>query len=413
MDKIIFHIDVNSAYLSWTAVSLLQKGNLLDIREIASAVGGDIANRHGIILAKSIPAKAYNIETGEPIYKAIGKCPELKIYPPDYALYMKCSNAMVKILKEYSPKIQRYSVDECFLDASHMKDKYYEKALEIKGRIKDELGFTVNIGISSNKLLAKMASDFKKPDNIHTLFTDEIKEKMWPLPIGDLFMVGRATKKKLYKLNIFTIGDLANYDLNILRDIFKSHGKVIYNYANGIDNSEIRSKNYIDIKGLGNSTTIAYDVDNEEEANRILLSLTENAAWRLRKENKLCNLVAVSIKNKDFINYSHQKKLLEATDSTSTIYQYVKSTFKEMWQGEKIRQLGIRLSQFNEEKFYQVSLFNGEKEEKNKNLDKAIDTIRERFGDYSVVRSTFINSGVKPLTGGNGEADYPFMGSFL
>ncbi|MGG7176304.1 DNA polymerase Y family protein [Clostridium paraputrificum] len=413
MDRIIFHVDVNSAYLSWIAVRKLQKGETLDLREVPSIVGGDITKRHGIVLAKSIPAKKFKINTGEPIYQSLGKCPDLIICPPDYRLFMECSEALVNILKEYSPKVQRYSVDECFLDVSHMKDKYYEKAIEIKERIKKELGFTVNIGISNNKLLAKMASDFKKPDNIHTLFPGEIKKKMWPLPVEDLFMVGRATAPKLHKINIYTIGDLAKYDLSILLTVFKSFGKVIYNYANGIDESEVRDKNYLEIKGLGNATTISYDVDTREDAMKILLSLAENTSSRLRSTGNLCGVVSVSIKNKEFISYSHQRKLIVPTDCTKVIFDELKRAFDDCWKGETIRQLGIRLSELSDNDFYQSSLFEKYDTEKNRSLDRAIDSIRERFGDYSIVRSTFINSGVKPLTGGNGEVDYPFMGSIL
>ena len=229
-ERIIFHVDVNSAYLSWTAVKQLQYGETdRDIRLIPSIIGGDGEARHGIVLAKSIPAKKYNIQTGEPILSAISKCPNLEVYNPDYSLYMRSSNALVELLKEYSPKVQRYSVDEVFMDVSHFKNDYLDKAHEIKTRIKEELGFAVNIGVSHNKLLSKMASDFKEKDSVHTLFNNEIKRKMWPLKVSDLFMVGRATESKLLKLNINTIGELAQYDLNILKSIFKSYANVIYN----------------------------------------------------------------------------------------------------------------------------------------------------------------------------------------
>lgn len=259
MSTLVFHIDVNSAYLSWEATYRLQQGETLDLRTIPSVVGGDETSRHGIVLAKSIPAKKYNIKTGETLHDARIKCPELVIVPPRYWLYMKCSSAMHKILYEYTPIIQRFSVDESFLDFSNMENLYtdYIRLAEtIKERIKVELGFTVNIGISNNKLLAKVASDLKKQDRIHTLFPHEIRKKMWPLTVEDLFMVGRATAPKLHKLNINTIGDLANYDVNILKNILKSHGEVIWNYANGIDNSQVRKSNYIEMKGIGNSTTI-------------------------------------------------------------------------------------------------------------------------------------------------------------
>lgn len=299
-DRIVFHVDVNSAYLSWTAVKLLQYGSSIDIREIPSVIGGDIENRHGIILAASISAKELGIKTGEPIFSAMQKCRDLKVYPPDYDWYVKSSNAMVQLLEEYSPKIQRYSIDECFMDCTHFKDNYKKMAVKVKMRISDELGFNCNIGISTNKLLAKMASDFKPKNTVHTLFKEEISQKMWPLPAGDLFMVGRATKEKLSKLNINTIGDIAKADVNLLVQKMHSHGQLIYEYANGIDNSEIRKCNYLDIKGIGNSITISYDVETYEEACRILLALTESATMRLRENRSLCSLVVVSVKTNNF-----------------------------------------------------------------------------------------------------------------
>lgn len=413
-ERIIFHIDVNSAYLSWTAVKQLQYGeNDIDIRTIPSIIGGDGENRHGIVLAKSIPAKKYNIQTGESIAESLKKCPNLKIYPPDYNLYMRCSNAMVELLKEYTPVIQRYSVDEVFMDVSHFKDKYMEKAYEIKTRIKEELGFAVNIGVSTNKLLAKMASDFKEKDSVHTLFKDEIKNKMWPLPVRDLFMVGKATEDKLHKLNINTIGELAKYKLEFLKPIFKSYADVIHNYANGIENSEVRANNYINIKGIGNSTTVKKDVCDREEALKILLSLTETAAMRLRKNNNMCGVIAVSIKTSGFYRYSHQKTLSNIADSTEEIFYEVTTIFDEMWNKEPIRQMGVRFSNLVGNEFYQRTFFDDKDIDKKRTLDKTIDSIRERFGDKSIIRSVFINSDIDPLSGGNGEEDYIMMSSIL
>lgn len=412
--KIIFHIDVNSAYLSWTAVKQLQYGeNKIDIRKVPSIIGGNSEERHGIVLAKSIPAKKYNIQTGEPVGAAFSKCPNLLSYPPDYKLYMCCSNAMYELLCEYSPLIQRYSIDEVFIDMSHFKGKHMEIAKEIKTRIYNELGFAVNIGISTNKLLAKMASDFSPKDSIHTLFHEEVKKKMWPLPVRDLFMVGRATEAKLAKLNIFTIGELANYDFEILKNIFKSYANVIYNYANGIDNSEVRSKNYIVVKGIGNSTTTSRDIITKDDALRVLLSLVETAAMRLRDNESMCGVIAVSIKTNGLLRYSHQRTLENITDSTDDIFNEATRIFLESWKGEPLRQLGVRLTDLHSNEFYQRSLFDDKKIEKRRALDKAIDGIRAKFGDKSIIRSTFINSDLKPLNGGVGEDDYPMMGSIL
>jgi len=425
-ERLIFHIDVNSAYLSWTAVKLLQYGGELDIRDVTSVIGGSEENRHGIILAASIPTKKFGVKTGEPIYSARLKCKNLIVYPPDYNWYVKSSNAMVELLNEYSPKIQRYSIDECFMDCTHFKEDYKRMAIRIKMRISEELGFNCNIGISTNKLLAKMASDFKPKNTVHTLFKDEIPIKMCTykkssyatiknlLPVGDLFMVGRASAAKLNKLNIFTIGELAKFDVNLLISKLHSHGKLIYEYANGIDNSEIRKSNYLEIKGIGNSTTISYDIETMEEALKILLSLTESSATRLRESNSLCGLVVVSIKTNEFTYYSHQKPLNNFTDSTNIIFEGIKEAFKEGWKGEKIRQLGVRLTKLCSNEYYQETLFDFENTEKQRKLDKTLDTLRNKYGKECVIRSTFLHSGVKPLNGGTGSDDYyPMMSSIL
>lgn len=416
MSIVIFHIDVNSAYLSWEASYRLQQGEGLDLRTIPSVVGGDETSRHGIVLAKSIPAKKYSIKTGETLFEARRKCKELVIVPPRYWLYMQCSSAMNEILQEYTPVIQRFSVDESFLDFSNMEHiypDYIALAKNIKERIKKELGFTVNIGISNNKLLAKVASDFKKPDRIHTLFPNEIKKKMWPLPVEDLFMVGRATVPKLHKLNINTIGDLANYDISIIKSILKSHGEVIWNYANGIDNSKVRKGNYIEMKGIGNSTTISFDVEDKETAHKVLLSLCETTSMRLRDSENCCRVVSVSIRGSDLINYSRQKKLITATDSTRKIYETACYLFDDVWNGNPIRHLGVRLTDFCNNDFYQYNLLDSFNYDKDKRLNRAVDAIRLKYGNNAIIRSCFLHSGLSSMCGGIGEEDYPLMSSIL
>lgn len=388
---IVFHIDVNSAFLSWTALSLIKNNKSeVDIRKIPSIIGGNLEERKGVVLAKSIPAKKYNIITGEPILTALKKCPNLKVYEPDRKLYYYYSNAMFELLCDYSNTIERYSIDEVFMDMNQYKNNYLSVAQEIKDKIYRELGFTVNIGIGNNKLLAKMASDFPKKDAIHIILKEDIKSKMWPLPVERLFMVGAAAQRKLLDLNIRTIGDLANYNQGILKTIFKSYGNIIYQYANGIDNSEINSGTNNDTKGIGNSTTTSEDIKSAEKALEILLALTESVAKRLRGDNLLCSVIAVSIKTNKFINYSHQKTLLVPTDSTSEIYKWVTLIFKESWKGEPIRLLGVRVTKLKDNGVYQQSMFDEEKNEKLKKLDKTIDELRSKFGEGSLIRSTFI-----------------------
>lgn len=393
LDKIIFHIDVNSAFLSWTAIDLIQKGESnKDIRKIPSIIGGNSKERRGVVLAKSIPAKKYNILTGEPISNALKKCPNLEVYEPNHKLYREYSNAMYNLLKPYSDYIERYSIDEVFMDMTYFKDNYEEKAEEIKNKIQSELGFAVNVGIGDNKLLAKMASDFTKKNSVHVLFKSQIKDKMWPLPVGRLFMVGKTAERKLNELNIITIEDLAKYDLNILKSIFKSYGVLIYSYANGIDESPINEMNHVDVKGIGNSTTTEKDIISRREAVKTLLLLTESVTKRLREKNLLCSVIAVSIKTRNFITYSHQRSIYIPTDNTSEIYKLVVQIFDEFWKGEPIRLLGVRVCKLTCNNVHQQSIFDDEKNEKERKLDQAIDSIRNKYGELSIIRSVLLKN---------------------
>lgn len=408
--KIIFHIDVNSAYLSWEASYALQHGAEIDLRTIPSIVGGDQSKRHGIVLAKSIPAKQFNIITGETVYSALQKCPELVMVPPNYERYIKASDAMISIIKEYSPDIQRYSIDEAFLDYSNNKTHWLDAAYEIKDRIEKELGFTVNIGIGPNKLLAKMASDFKKPNNVHTLFSYEMKDKMWPLPVGQLFMVGSRTKAKLNGRGIFTIGELAILDKNYIYSWLKKPGLLIWEYANGIENSTVRNTS-IPVKSVGNSTTTSFDVDNRREAHMVLLAISEMIGMRVRDIEQNGSVISVSLKNGDFYSYSHQRKLDIPTASTNLIYRTAKNLFNEMWKGEPLRHFSINLSELSSNDFFQLSIMENYNK-KEEILDKTIDKLRNRFGYDSVIRSCFLHSGINPLIGGVVmEDEYPMMSS--
>ena len=411
--RIIFHIDVNSAYLSWEAVYRLQHGAAIDLRDIPSIVGGDESKRHGIVLARSIPAKKFGILTGETIYSARQKCPNLTIVPPNYERYMKASNSMIKLLEGYSPYVQRYSIDEVFMDYSYNSEKnFLDTAYEIKERIREELGFTVNIGIGPNKLLAKMASDFKKPNRVHTLFHDEIENKMWPLPVDELFMVGPRTKAKLNKRGIFTIGELAKLDREYIYSWLKKPGLVVWEYANGIENSPVRNTP-LPIKSIGNSTTTSYDVDNRRESHMFLLALSEMVGMRVRNLEQCGRVISVSLKNDKFYSYSHQRKLSIATDSTNVIYRTAKKLFDEMWQGEPIRRFSVSISEFYSNEFQQLSLLE-DYIEKEEFLDKTIYKIRNNYGYNSIIRSCFLHSGVRPIIGGVvAEEDYPMMSSLL
>lgn len=413
MERTILHVDVNSAYLSWEAVYRLQHGAQVDLRTVPSVVGGDEKSRHGIVLARSIPAKKFDIQTGEVLWSARSKCPNLVVLPPCYPLYINCSNAMVDLLKEYSPMVERYSVDECFVDLTGCcgDRSGVDVAWEIKERIRDQLGFTVNIGVSVNKLLAKMASELEKPDRLHTLYPHEIPKKMWPLPVRELFMSGPRTLPKLYKLNIFTIGQLAHAPAELLYEHFKSHGLVIRKYANGIDNSPVVPGERV-IKGVGNSTTTPFDIDNEREALLYLLSLTETVAMRLRQQNMASRVVTVSLRDTGLCFYSHQRRLAATTSNTGVLYAAVKRLFLEAWKREPLRHLGVHLSALEDEKFRQVSLFDDICALEKEALDHSIDQIRSSHGSQALIRGAFLHSGIPPLCGGVHEA-FPNMRSLL
>lgn len=404
MDKIIFHIDVNSAFLSWEAAYRLHHlGSRLDLRNIPSAVGGDISKRHGIILAKSIPAKKYSINTGEPVTEALRKCPDLVLVPPNYNLYQKSSEAFIKILKEYSSEVEQYSIDEAFIDMTGTEILFGEPEAAadiIRERIYHELGFTVNIGIANNKVLAKMASDFKKPNLVHTLWRNEIKTKMWPLPVSDLFFVGRATFRKLQGIGIKSIGELAQTDLSIIKSHFGKHGEIIWSFANGIDFSSVEPVQPPN-KGYGNSTTISFDVADAGTAKLVLLSLAETVSARLRADDVKIGVISVGIRDYNFNYYGHQKTFDRPTNITHEIYESVCQIFDEMWNKIPIRHLGIHTSHVTKENCRQLNLFDKMDYEKLERMDKAVDRIRERFGMDSIKRACFINDkAVDHMSGG-------------
>ncbi len=404
MDRVIFHIDVNSAFLSWEAAYRLHHlGGKLDLRTIPSAVGGDMAKRHGIILAKSGPAKAYKIQTGEPVVDALRKCPDLVLVPPNYNLYQRSSAAFIDLLKQYSPMVEQYSIDEAFMDMTGTESLFGEPenvAAEMKERIQNELGFTVNIGISNNKVLAKMASDFQKPNRVHTLWGREIKEKMWPLPVSELFFVGRATTKKLLGLGIKTIGELAQTHLSIIKSHFGKNGEIIWAFANGIDCSAVEPTPPPN-KGYGNSTTIAFDVTDFETAHLVLLSLAETVSARLRSDNVKISVISVGIKDYNLAYYGHQKTIDTPTNITREIYETACQIFDEAWNKIPIRHLGIHTNHVTAESSRQINIFDSMDYEKQEKLDRIVDDIRKRFGIDSIKRASFIKSeSIDHMSGG-------------
>ena len=409
MDRVFFHIDVNSAFLSWSALEKLHNGSALDLRTIPSVIGGDMAKRHGVVLAKFIPAKAYGIVTGEPIVNALRKCPSLTLEPPDHKLYHRRSRELMTLLSDFCPDIEQVSVDECYMDYTPIASRYPSPeaaAHLIKDRVFKELEFTVNVGISDRKVLAKMASDFRKPNLVHTLYSYEIQRKLWPLPLSSLFMCGRSSAETLRKLEILTIGDLANTDRSILAAHLKSHGLLLWEYANGIDASEVVTEQS-EAKGIGNSTTLSKDAADKETAHRVLLSLAESVARRLRDSGQATGMVSTEIKYNTFRKVSHQTTLLSPTSQTDAIYQIACSLFDEIWDGTPVRLLGIRSSKLTSEREpVQMSLFDLDapplpqaardtspkppSSRKKEQLEQALDTIRKRYGADAVVRGSLL-----------------------
>ena len=392
MERTIFHIDVNSAFLSWTSVENLKTGAGPDLREVPEIIGGDRQSRHGVVLAKSLSAKAYGVSTGEPIVSALKKCPELQMAPPDHKMYRRYSRQLMELLRQFCPHLEQLSIDECFLDFTEQLPGYAgpkEAATLIKDTVYERLGFTVNVGISSRRVLAKMASDFKKPNLVHTLFPEEIPAKMWPLPIRELYMAGRSSAETLNKLGIYTIGDLACSDRSLIESHLKSHGSLLWEYANGIDDTPVATE-VQEAKGIGNSTTLSKDVTRREDAHEVLKELAGMVASRLQKAQQLAGTITVEIKYSTFQSVSHQTTMLTAANDMDSIFRTACSLFDELWTEEPIRLLGIRGTKLVKEGApIQLNLFDMDfksfqKDEKHKKLDAALDAINQKYGKGAV-----------------------------
>ncbi len=391
MQRIIFHIDVNNAFLSWTAIYLLNHGYKQDIRKIPSVIGGDEKARRGIVLAKSPIAKKYGIVTAETLYSARSKCKALQVFPPNYAFYKEQSKKLYNYLSQYTPVIEQYSIDECFLDLTGTTllygNDYVSLAHKIKDEIKEKFGFTVNVGIGENKLCAKMASDFEKPDKVHTLYLNEIETKMWPLKVNDLFMLGKSSAKKLNDLGIYTIRDLAEANINLLRKHFKSQGDYFKEAALGIDYSKVKPRNAKN-KCISISRTLPYDVTRKEDLLKILFSETEEVSFTLRSQKLYTGTIAVTYRNNLFKNYSHQITLDNPTNVTEEIYKGVKTIFEASWKEDPIRNIGVRLGDLKEKAVSQMSLFEESDVKVEDKVEEVMDSIIKKYGKGSVIRAS-------------------------
>ena len=386
-DRIVLHIDVNNAFLSWTAVDMLKKGSKVDIRNRYAVIGGDESKRRGIVLAKSNLCKSRGVYTSQTLYSARKLCPYLDIYAPDYKLYKRYSNYLYNYLLKYTDVIERYSIDECFLEYSSIRRLYGDPikfAYKIKNDIYSLYGFTVNVGIGNNKLCAKMASDFTKPNKVHTLFMHEISSKMWPLDVSELFMIGKKSSEKLKKLNISTIYDLAHTDKDFLIKNFKKMGIMMWEYANGIDESMVE---YIrdNPKSISSSTVLPYDYKNLDQIYAVFKSLVDDVVRRLKNSHMFANTVGVGIKYKDLSKISKQKKLDNSTDDIDYIYKMVVSLFNELYDKETgVRALSVSLNDLDLVKKRQLSIFDKDFDIKTSNNDnkinEIIDSLEKKYG---------------------------------
>lgn len=411
MQRVIFHVDANSAFLSWSAAYRVKVlGETVDLREIPSVVAGDKASRQGVVLAKSTPAKKFGIQTGEPLFQALEKCPQLTVVAPDYELYVEASRHFVEILRQFSPLVEQYSIDEAWVDMTGTQRIYGDPRLaaeKMRERIWNELGFTVNVGISTNKILAKMAGDFEKPNKVHTLYPEEIEDKFWPLPVRDLFLVGAATERKLNLLGIYTIGDLANADVNMLRKRLGKPGETIWHFANG-RNADMVMPVPAENKGYSNATTTAQDVMSREVGQRVLLSLCETVAMRMRKDGKSGRCVTIHLRTSDFRHFSHQLQLHGATNITAELFKAACQAFDEAWDGQTpLRQLGVQVTKLAREPYQQYDLFSGitpAQYERKLRLDETVDSIRDKFGEDIIRRAKFTQNPEEHMAGGLSKA---------
>lgn len=391
MDRLIFHVDVNSAFLSWESVRRLKNGES-DLRLVPAVICGDAEKRTSVVLAKSIAAKKLGVKTGEPVSMALRKCPGLVMASPDFSLYERSSKAFMDICRGYAPAVEKYSIDECYLDMSGTSLMYPDPvatAYEIKNKIRDTLGFTVNVGVGPNRLLAKMAGDFEKPDRVHTLFAHEIEAKLWPLPVDALLSVGGSTAERLRAARIHTVGQLAAADIEKLCSVVGVRtAQLLHEYANGIDDSPVVSK-APEAKGYSISTTVEENVTDFESAYRILLSLADSVSGRMRADSAKCYCVGVTVRYSDFRDRAHQRRLWEPTDITGEIYELSRELLSELWDGHTpIRLIGISLTELSRDGEAQISLFSDERRDKARKLDKAMDSIRSRYGADTILRGS-------------------------
>ena len=380
MGRIIFHIDVNSAFLSWSAVKMLREGGQ-DLRLVPSVVSGDPSDRRSIITAASLPAKKLGIKTAQPVSMALRTCPSLVIVGCDWGWYKQCSAGFIDICRSYSPVLQQFSIDECFIDMSLRckREDAPAVATRLKNQVRDTLGFTVNVGIGPNKLLAKMASDFEKPDKVHTLWEDEVREKMWPLGVRDLLWVGKKTEQRLTAYGIRTIGDLAALELGPLTHLVgQKFARQLHENANGRDDSPVETE-VPEAKSYSAERTFSKDYTDPKDIDRALFNVACIVAHRIRRDHFRASTVSMFIKHSDFTVQQKQTSLSQPTDITAVILNEARRMLTEIWDGTApLRQVGLGVSKLTHESSEQMSLFEDPKLEYYREWDRQYDEKRAR-----------------------------------
>ena len=375
MSRIIFHIDVNSAFLSWSAVKMVLEGKR-DIRLVPSVVSGDPSDRRSIITAASIPAKKLGIKTAQPVSMALRTCPDLVIVRGDWEWYRQCSHGFIDICRSYSPILQQFSIDECFIDMTGRcgEEEAVAVATRLKDEIREKLGFTVNVGIGSNKLLAKMASDFEKPDKVHTLWRTEVPDKMWPLGVRDLLWVGKKTAERLTAYGIHTIGDLAALDPGRLtRLVGQKFAAQLHENANGRDDSPVETE-IPEAKSCSAERTFSEDLTDPKDIDRALFNVACIVAHRIRRDRFRASTVSMFIKYNDFSVAQRQCTLAEPTDVTAIILNEARRMLAEVWDGASpLRQVGLGVSKLTHDTYEQMSLFEDPKMEYYREWDRKYD----------------------------------------
>ena len=386
-DRLILHSDCNCFYAS---VEMLKHP---EYRDKPMAVGGDAESRHGIILTANYAAKAYGIKTGMTLVQAKQICPAIVILKPDMELYREYSGMVREIYYDYTDRQQSFGIDECWLDISSPNTTQEDAiviAKEINRRVREELGITVSVGVSFNKVFAKLASDYKKPDAITTMFRDEYRDKAWPLPVSDLLYVGKSTCKKLNSVGIRTIGELAVTDKNIIQSILGKSGEMLWMFANGYDDSPVETDDSpANVKSVGNSTTACRDLLNNEDARIVIYALADSVAARLREKGLRCRVIEVSIRDCNLVTITRQRKLSGVTDITSEIAKEAYELFLESYDWAKpVRSIGVRAGDLVDNTYSeQMELFcDYSYKEKLKKADLVIDEIRKKFGNASIRR---------------------------